>query len=85
MGWTDWVLGIVGTVIAGTVIWMGRVISTLPQDYVPRSQMNMRFEAIEARIHEDMSNQERRTDKQLDKLDSKLDQIIAKLDSKADK
>ena len=85
MAWSDWVLGVVGSIITLTVIWTGRAIMALPNDYMPRAQVNDRFEKLEARIHEDMSGQERRTDKQLDKLDSKLDQIIAKLDSKADK
>ena len=85
MGWTEWVLTIVGGVITGTVIYMGKVISELPERFVPRPQVNARFEALEARLHEDMLSQERRTDKQLDKLDGKLDQILSKLDGKADK
>ena len=85
MAWTDWVLGVVGSVIVGTVIWMGRIISTLPAEYMPRDQINSRFEALEARLHNDMVDQERRTDKQLDKLDRKLDQILDKLDGKADR
>ena len=85
MAWSDWVLGVVGSIIALTVIWTGRAIMALPTDYMPRAQINSRFEALEARLHEDMVSQERRTDKQLDKLDAKLDQIIAKLDGKVDK
>ena len=85
MDWIDWVLGVIGSIIAFTVIWTGRAIMALPKDYMPRSQINSRFEALEYRLHEDMMSQERRTDKQLDKLDGKLDQILNKLDSKADK
>ena len=85
MGWIEWVLTIVGGVITGTVIYMGKVISSLGTEYMPRDQINERFGALEARLHEDMVSQERRTDKQLDKLDSKLDQILDKLDNKADK
>lgn len=85
MVWSDWVLGVIGSIIALTVIWTGRAIMALPADYMPRTQINSRFEALEARLHKDMVSQERRTDKQLDKLDAKLDQILDKLDNKADK
>ena len=85
MAWSDWVLGVVGSIITLTVIWTGRAIMALPNDYMPRAQINSRFEALEARLHEDMVSQELRTDKQLDKLDRKLDQILDKLDGKADK
>jgi hypothetical protein len=85
MGWTEWVLGIAGSVIVLSIMYMGKVLNDLPERFMPRPQINQRFEALEARLHEDMVSQERRTDKQLDKLDAKLDQIIDKLDGKADK
>lgn len=85
MNWVEWVLGIVGVVISGTVVYMGQIISRLPETFVPRPQVDARFRELERRLHDDMISQERRTDKQLDKLDSKLDHIIAKLDGKADK
>lgn len=85
MGWTEWVLTIVAGVITGTLIYMGKVLNDLPERFVPRPQVNERFEALEARIHDDMISQERRTDKQLDKLDQKLDRILDKLENKADK
>lgn len=82
-----WILGIAGTIVAGTVIYMGKVISDLPNAFVPRSQIDKRFRDLEERMHADsehlyesMQHTERRTDRQLDKLDVKLDQAHAKLD-----
>lgn len=85
MEWIEWVLSIVAGVIVATVIWIGKIISDLPRMYVPRVQVDARFRELEDRLHNDMTAQEGRTDRQLDKLDGKLDKILQKLDGKLDK
>ena len=85
MTWIEWLLGIVGSILVAAMIWVSNVLSKLPLDYVPRSQVESRFRDLEARLHNDLRLQEERTDKRFDKIDAKLDQIISRLDSKADK
>ena len=85
MGWIEWVLTIVGGVITGTVIYMGKVISSLGTEYMPRDQINERFEKLEARIHNDMGDQDRRNEKQFDRLWQKMDDMHTDIKAKADK
>ena len=85
MGWIEWVLTIVGGVITGTVIYMGKVISSLGTEYMPRDQINERFEKLEARIHNDMGGQDRRNEKQFDRLWQKMDDMHTDIKAKADK
>ena len=83
----EWMLTIGGTIVAGTVIYIGQIIRNLPTDFVPRPQIDKRFSDLEMRMHDDnqqlqasMQDVERRTDRQLDKLDLKLDTLDSKLD-----
>lgn len=85
MGWIEWVLGIVAAVIAGTVIYMGKLFSDLPKEYMPRDQIESRFRDLEGRIHLDMIAQDQRTEKHFDRLYAKLDEIHAEMKQKADK
>lgn len=81
----NWFLGIAGTVIAGTVIYMGKLFADLPKEYMPRAQIDARFDDLERRIHNDMADQDRRNERQFDRLYKKLDEIHAELKDKADK
>ena len=83
--WTEWVLGTVAAALAGAVVWVARIVSDLPQAYVPRPQVDARFRELEERLQAQLAAQESRSDRQFDKLDRKLDQIIVLLDRKADK
>ena len=85
MGWIEWVLGIIASIITGTVIYMGRLFAELPKEYMPRDQIERRFEDLEARIHTDMASQDRRNEKHFDRLYAKVDEVLQELKSKADK
>lgn len=74
-----------GVVLATLIAYVGKVVSTLPREYVPRPQVDARFKDLESRIHNDMRDQESRVEKRFDAIDSKLDKIMDKLDDKADK
>jgi chaperonin cofactor prefoldin len=81
----NWFLGIAATVIGGTIIYMGKLFSDLPKEYMPRKQIDQKFEDLERRIHNDMGDQDRRNEKQFDRLYNKLDEMHSELKSKADK
>lgn len=89
MDWTEWTLGIVGATIVGSLIWVAKILAGLPREYIPRSQVDRRFRDLEQRIHNDMSSQDIRNEKRLDKLEHAMAQgfqrVIDKLDMKADK
>ena len=80
-----WFLGIVGTVIAGTVIWWAKMISDLPKVYMPRVEIDDKFKELERRIHNDMGDQDRRNEKQFDRLWQKMDDMHTDIKAKADK
>jgi len=82
---TEWFLTVSGIVMASVVAYIGKVVTSLPRDYVPRPQIDARFKDLENRIHEDIRAQESRVEKRFDAIDSKLDKIMDKLDDKADK
>lgn len=81
----EWILGIVGAVIVGAVGYIGKILASMPTEYVPRNQVDARFRDLEGRLHGDMVAQEQRSDRQFDTMNGKLDRIIDKLDNKADK
>lgn len=85
MTWIEWILGIVASITAGALVWVGKVVSGLPINYVPRSQVDARFRDLEARLHNDITSQEARAEKRFDVIDAKLDRIIERMESKADK
>jgi len=82
MAWTA--TGIM-TALIGVTGWILRTVANLPADYVPRTQVNSRFDQLKAEIHEDMTKQEDRTEKRFDRLEAYLVRIESKLDGKADK
>ena len=82
---SDWLLTVSGVVLATLIAYVGRVVTNLPREYVPRPQVDQRFSELESRLHDDMRDQESRVDKRFDAIDSKLDKIMDKLDDKADK
>lgn len=81
----NWFLGIAGTVIAGTIVYMGKLFADLPKEYMPRQQIDERFRDLEDRIHNDMGDQDRRNEKHFDRLYNKLDEMHSELKGKADK
>ena len=85
MGWIDWLLGIFGTIIAGSVIYMGKLLSEWPKVYMPRDQIERRFQDLESRIHNDMADQDRRNEKHFDRLWQKMDDMHNDIKAKADR
>lgn len=88
MEWTEvfvWFLGLVGTIVVGTIIYLGKVFNEMPNTYMPRAQIERRFRDLEDRIHDDMAGQDRRNEKHFDRLYSKLDEMHSEMKNKADK
>ena len=83
--WLGWVLAIVGAAAVGVATWVGRTLTKLPLEYVPRDQLNSRFESIRAEMRDDTQTLEKRNDKRFDSIDGKLDRILDKMDTKVDK
>ena len=83
--WVGWTLAGVSTMLIGVVSWAGRILTRMPLEYVPRDQVNARFESIRAEMKEDTHKLEQRSDKRFDSVDGKLDRILDRLDRKADK
>jgi len=83
--WMAWTATGIMTAITGVTAWLLKTIANLPADYVPRSQINNRFDQIKAEIHADMEKQDDRTEKRFDRLEAYLVRIESKLDGKADK
>ena len=83
--WLGWALAGIFTMLIGIVGWAGRTLTKLPVEYVPREQINSRFESIREEMRDDNQALERRNDKRFDSIDGKLDRILDKVDRKADK
>jgi len=83
--WMAWTATGIMTALIGVTGWILRTVANLPADYVPRTQVNSRFDQLKAEIHEDMTKQEDRTEKRFDRLEAYLVRIESKLDGKADK
>jgi hypothetical protein len=81
----EWAMGIAAVIIAGTIIYLGKVLNGLPNIYMPREQIERRFRDLEDRIHDDMAGQDRRNEKHFDRLYNKIDEVLQELKSKADK
>lgn len=87
-----WLLGVIGAGVLAILGWVANVLTRLPVEYVPRSQVNERFEKIQAHMDESLRSMERdmeaaevRSDKRFDRVDANLERILNKLDGKADK
>ena len=85
MDWTEWLLLTISGSIVAMGGWMAKTLGSLPQAFVPRSQIDARFQSLESRIDRDLSAQDARTDKRFDQVDAKLDRILERIDMKADK
>lgn len=85
MDLTEWFVWVFGIVFAGVITYIGRVMVTLPKEYMPRYQIEQKFSNFEKRIHDDLNRQEIRAEKRFDKIDEALMKIMDKLDGKADK
>jgi len=91
-GMSEWITiaaGSLSVAVLGVLGWVAKVLTNLPNDYMPRDQVNSRFEKVEQKFHDDMEAAESRSDKRFDRLEHNLDEgfrrVLDKLDGKADK
>lgn len=89
----DWAA--IGLVVTLIVAWIGTLhkrmsgisdpLTSLPNDFVPRQQIDKRFAELERRWESEFKRLEGRSEKQFDQVNAKLDRIMDLLQHKADK
>jgi len=83
--WMAWTATGIMTALIGVTGWILRTVANLPADYVPRDQINSRFDAVKREIHDDLKAQDDRNEKRFDRFEAYLVRIESKIDAKADK
>jgi len=56
--WMAWTATGIMTALIGVTGWILRTVANLPADYVPRDQINSRFDAVKREIHDDLKAQD---------------------------
>lgn len=90
--WVGWTVGGIVAGVLGAISWVLHTLTKLPIVYVPRDQLNARFEALKFEMHRDIREQEGRMDKRFEGLESsiiqvhqKLDRLLERIEQKADR
>lgn len=76
-----WAIGIVAAAIMG---WLGKIthmLTNLAEHYVPRNEINRRFDKITGEFVRDLREHEEREQRCFDKIDARFDQSDKKLDT----
>lgn len=90
--WLGWIVAGALTAILGVLAWFARAVISLPTEYMPRDQINKRFDDLRQYLHDELKSSETHSqdrfaqqDKRFDALEAKSDRIIEMLGGKADR
>lgn len=74
ISWVEVAQTAIAAAALAAAAWFARRIINLPEDYVPRQELNDELAALKGRIDSDFEAQAKRSDERADALNSRFDQ-----------